>query len=185
LILSRDARLIFGWLRETPQKSLTAGAAICIEAAIILTVAGIQHGLNSDPTFARLNFTLWTTVLLLIVAAVVFFFIAVERYFSLVERSQELGILRILGAGSRYYGLLLLTESLMICIPSTVAGIGLTLLIRWGMQATFPEFLKLDLVFAWWGFALLTVLAATLIGSAIGAFKAIRDGVVQALSYEK
>lgn len=77
-------RLIVGWLRDTPQKSYTAGVAICIEVAMVVTIVGIQHGLNSDPTFARLNFTLWTTVLLLIVAVVGFLFIAIERYFSVL-----------------------------------------------------------------------------------------------------
>jgi ABC-type antimicrobial peptide transport system permease subunit len=178
-------RLIVGWLRETPQKSYTAAMAISIEAAMILTVAGIQHGLKSDPTFARLNFTLWTTVLLLIVAVVGFLFISIERYFSVLERTQQFGILRVLGAGSGYYCLLLLIEAFVICVPGTVAGICLTLLVRWGMQVTFPEFLKLDLVFTWWAIALATVAAASLIGSGIGALKAVRDGVIQALSYEK
>lgn len=178
-------RLVLGWLRDSPQKSWTAAAAICVEAAMILTVAGIQHGLNSDPTFARLNFTLWTTVLLLVVAVVGFLFIAVERYFSALERAQEFGIMRVLGAGSRFYGLLLITEALVICIPGTLAGAGLTFLIRWGMRATFPEFLRLDFVFGWWAAALVIVAVAVLMGSGIGAAKAIRDGVVQALSYEK
>jgi ABC-type antimicrobial peptide transport system permease subunit len=178
-------RLIVGWLRNTPQKSYTAGVAISIDAAMILTVAGIQHGLKSDPTFARLNLTLWTTVLLLIVAVIGFLFISIERYFSVLERAQELGVLRVLGAGSGYYCLLLFIEAFVICVPSTAAGICLTLLIRWGMQVTFPEFLKLDLVFTWWAIALATVATASLIGAGIGTLRAVRDGVIQALSYEK
>lgn len=76
-------------------------------------------------------------------------------------------------------------ESFVICVPATVAGIGLTFLIGWGMRVTFPEFLRLDLVFMWWVIALVIGAIASLIGSGIGALKAVRDGVVQALSYEK
>ena len=157
-------RLIGGWLRETPQKSYTAGIAISIEAAMLLTAAGIQHGLKSDPTFARLNFTLWTTVLLLIVTIVGFLYISIEQYFSVLERTQQFGNLKVLGAGSGYFCLLLLTETLLICVPGTVAGIFLTLLIRWGMQVTFSNFLKLDLIFAWWAIALSTVATVSRIG---------------------
>ena len=157
-------RLIGGWLRETPQKSYTAGIAISIEAAMLLTAAGIQHGLKSDPTFARLNFTLWTTVLLLIVTIVGFLYISIEQYFSVLERTQQFGNLKVLGAGSGYFCLLLLTETLLICVPGTVAGIFLTLLIRWGMQVTFPNFLKLDLIFAWWAIAPSTVATVSRIG---------------------
>ena len=157
-------RLIGGWLRETPQKSYTAGIAISIEAAMLLTAAGIQHGLKSDPTFARLNFTLWTTVLLLIVTIVGFLYISIEQYFSVLERTQQFGNLKVLGAGSGYFCLLLLTETLLICVPGTVAGIFLTVLIRWGMQVTFPNFLKLDLIFAWWAIALSTVATVSRIG---------------------
>jgi ABC-type antimicrobial peptide transport system permease subunit len=157
-------RLIGGWLRETPQKSYTAGIAISIEAAMLLTAAGIQHGLKSDPTFARLNFTLWTTVLLLIVTIVGFLYISIEQYFSVLERTQQFGNLKVLGAGSGYFCLLLLTETLLICVPGTVAGIFLTVLIRWGMQVTFPNFLKLGLIFAWWAIALSTVATVSRIG---------------------
>lgn len=177
-------RLVIGWLRDAPQRSYTAGVAICVEAAMILTVAGIQHGLKSDPTFARLNFTLWTTVLLLIVVAVGLPFIAIERYFSVLERAQEFGILRVLGAGSQYFCLLLLMETCVINVPATVAGIAVTFLIRWGMQLSFPEFLRLDIVLIWWAIALAIVSVASLTGSVIGALKAVKDGLVQALTYE-
>ena len=177
--------LVVGWLRDAPPKTFTSGLAICIEAAMVLTIAGIQHGLKSDPTLARLNFTLWTTVLLLMVAVIGFLFIAIERYFSILDRALELGILRVLGAGRGYYFLILLVETFLICVPATLAGTCLTFVIRWGMQFAFPEFLKLDTEFTAWLIALVTVTIASLIGSGIGAVKAIENGVIQALSYEK
>jgi ABC-type antimicrobial peptide transport system permease subunit len=177
--------LILGWLRDSPRQSYTAGAAISLEAAMLLTLAGIQHGLKSDPTFARLNFTLWTSLLLLLVVAVGSLFVAIERYFSVIERTQEFGVLHVLGAAAGHYSLLLVMEASIICIPGTVAGICLTFLIRWGMRVTFPEFLKLDIAYFWWPIVLLIVEAASLIGSAVAVRKAVRDGLIQALSYEK
>lgn len=177
--------LILSWLRDTPHRSYAAGIAISIESALILIIAGIHHGLKSDPTFARMNFTLWTTILLLVVAVIGFFFIAVERYFSVLDRTQEFGVLRVLGAGATHYCLLLFTENSALCVPATAVGICLTFLIRWGMHMSFPEFLKLDIVVMWWPVALAIVEAASLLGSAIAIRPAIRHGVTQALSYEK
>ncbi len=177
-------RLILGWLLNARQKSYAAGAAIAIEAAMILTVVGIQRGLKSDPTFARLSFTQWTTVLLLMVVGLGFLFIAIERYFSVLERAQEFGILRVLGAGTEYYCSLLLAEALVISGPPTLVGVGLMYLIREGMKIGLSEFLKLDIAYMWWVIALAIVVTAALIGSGIGALKAVRAGVVQALSYE-
>lgn len=178
-------RLIAGWIRHTPHKSYTALAGICVEVSLISTIAGIQRGLKADPTFARLNFTLWTTVLLLIVAAVGIVFLAIERYFSALDRTQEFGILRVLGAAGHYYCLLLLGEAVAICVPGAVAGIGVVLLIRLGIRMTFPEFLRLDIAAGWWAASLGIVMLAALIGAGIGTLKAIKDGVAQALSYEK
>ena len=152
---------------------------------MLLTLVGIQHGLKSDQTFARLNFTLWTTVLLLLVLVVGFLFIAIERYFTVLERTQEFGVLAVFGAGAGHYCLLLFIEASAVCVPGTAAGICLTFLIRWGMHTTFPEFLKLDIIFIWWLITLAIVEAASLIGSAIGARTSIRNGVIQALTYEK
>ncbi|MBS1802728.1 MAG: ABC transporter permease [Acidobacteria bacterium] len=177
--------LVLGWLRNSPHRSYASGIAISIESAMILTIVGIQHGLKSDPTFARMNFTLWTTILLLVVAVIGLFFIAVERYFSVLDRTQEVGVLRVLGAGATHYCLLLFTENSALCAPATAVGICLTFLIRWGMHMSFPEFLKLDIAFIWWPVAFAIVEAASILGSAIAIRPAIRNGVTQALSYEK
>jgi phosphatidylserine synthase len=169
-------RLIGGWLRETPQKSYTAGIAISIEAAMLLTAAGIQHGLKSDPTFARLNFTLWTTVLLLIVTIVGFLYISIEQYFSVLERTQQFGNLKVLGAGSGYFCLLLLTETLLICVPGTVAGIFLTLLIRWECKHI-SKFSKAGPNICVVGNRTFDSCNCIADWAGIGALKAVRDGV--------
>jgi hypothetical protein len=178
-------RLVAGWMGDSRQKSYTAAVAVCIEVAMVLSVAGIQHGLKADPTYARLNFTLWTTTLLSFVSAMGFVFLAVERYFSVIGKTQEYGVLRVLGASLSYLWLIELIETLAICVPGTAVGIALTFLIRLGVNLTLREFLRLDFVITDCAIALGIVVIGSVLGSGIGMMKALRDGMVQALSYEK
>jgi ABC-type antimicrobial peptide transport system permease subunit len=172
-------------MRDSAQKSYTAAVAVCVEVAMILSVAGIQHGLKADPTYARLNFTLWTSALLLFVSALGFVFLAAERYFSVIGKTQEYGVLRVLGASLSYIWLVELIEALAICVPATAAGIALTFLIRLRVNLTLREFLRLDFVITDCAIALGIVVIGVALGSGIGMMKALRDGTVQALSYEK
>jgi len=176
-----QVQLVAGWINDEPHRSFTAAVAISIEAAIILTVAGIRHGLQSDPTRLRLLVTLYATILLLFVAAIGLVFLSIECYFSVIEKTQEFGVLRVLGASMRYFLYLLLLETLTICVPGTVAAIGVTFLIRWGLDFAFPDFLRLDVVYLSWPIAFGITAIASLIGGVVGARKAIRDGVIQAL----
>jgi hypothetical protein len=178
-------RLVTGWMVDSRQKSYTAAVAVCIEVAMVQRVAGIQHGLKADPTYARLNFALWTTTLLLFVSAVGFVSLAVERYFSVIGKTQEYGVLRVLGASLSYIWLIELIETLAICVPGTAVGIALTFLIRLGVNLTLREFLRLDFVITDCAIALGIVVIGSVLGSGIGMMKALRDGMVQALSYEK
>jgi hypothetical protein len=123
-------------MNDTPFKSYTARVAACIEIVIVSTIGGIQHELQADRTFARLNFTLWTKAPLLFVSVSGFFlFFARERYFSVIERTQEYGILRVLGASLSYICWLGIIETL--AFVSTAARIALTFLIRLGVKLTF------------------------------------------------
>ena len=169
---------------DAPDRGFTASIAVSLEATMILAVAGIWHGLRADPTNVRMLFTFLATVLFLFVSAVGFVFLSIEGYFSVIEKTQEFGVLKILGASTRYFSLLLFLETLTICVPGTVAAIGLTFLTRWGLGFSFPDFLRLDVVYLSWPIAFGITATASLIGGVIGARKAIRDGVIQALSYE-
>ena len=151
---------------------------------MILTVAGVRHGVNADPTAVRLVFTLWASVLFLFISAVGFIFLSIERYFSVIEKTQEFGVLKVLGTSMRYFLFLLLLETCAICVPGTVGGIGLTFLMGWGVDSAFPKFLRLDVVYPWWPIAFGITATASMIGGVIGARRAIRTGVIQALSYE-
>lgn len=169
---------------DAPERGFTASIAVSIEAILILAVAGIWHGRRADPTNVRMLGTLFAMVLFLFVSAVGFVFLSIEGYSSVIEKTQEFGVLKILGASTRYLSLLLFLETLTICVPGTVAAIGLTFLIGRGMEIRFPNFLRLDEVYQAWSIAFAITVTALLIGGAFGDRKAIRDGIIQALSYE-
>lgn len=128
-------RLVAGWISDVPHRAVTASVAVSIEAAMILTIAGIRHGANADPTAVRLVFTVWASVLFLFISAVGFIFLSIERYFSVIEKTQEFGVLKVLGASMRYFLLILLLETSAICVPGIVGGIGLTFLMGWGLDS--------------------------------------------------
>jgi ABC-type antimicrobial peptide transport system permease subunit len=175
-------QLVGGWIIDTPERCFTASIAVSIEATMIVTIAGIWHGLRADPTNLRMLFTSFATVLFLFVSAVGFVFLSIEGYFSVIEKTQEFGVLKTLGASTRYFLLLLSLETLTICVPGTVAAIGLTFLIGMGLEYAFRNFLRLDVVYLSWPIAFGVTVTASLIGGVIGARKAIRDGIIQALS---
>lgn len=169
---------------DAPDRGCTASIAVCIEATMILTVAGIWHGFRADPTNGRMLVSLLATVQFLFVSAVGFVFLSIEGYFSEIGKTQEFGVLRILGASTSYFSLLLFLETLTICVPGTIAAIGLTFLISWGLVFASSNFLRLDIVCLSWPIAFGITSTASLIGKVIGARKAIGDGILQALSYE-
>ncbi len=177
-------QLVAGWISDAPLRGTTASMAVSIEAATILVIAGIRHGLKVDPTSVRLVFTLWATTLLFFVSVVGFAFQTIEGYFSVIAKTQEFGVLKVLGASTKHFLLLLLFEALPICALGNVVAIALTFPIKWGIHFAFPNFLRLDVVCLSWPIAFGITLTASLVGGIIGARKAIRDGVVQALSYE-
>ena len=179
-----QVRLVAGWISDVPHRSVTASVAVSIEAAMILTIAGIRHGANADPTAVRLVFTVWASVLFLFISGVGFIFLSIERYFCVIEKTQEFGVLKVLGASMRFFLILLLIETCVICIPGTVGGIGLTFLMGWGVASAFPKFLQLDMVYPSWPIAFGISATASMIGGVIGARRAIRTGVIQALTYE-
>jgi len=147
-------------------------------------VVGILHGLRVASSPARLEFGVFAIVLFLFVSLVGLVILAIERYFGMLEKTQELGVLGVLGASLTYVSGLLLLETLAICVPASAAGIGATFLMRWGAAMAFPKLLRIDVVYLWWPIAFGIAALGSVVGAVIGARKALRDGVVQALSYE-
>jgi ABC-type antimicrobial peptide transport system permease subunit len=179
-----STQLVAGWMSDVPQRCLASAALVCIEVAVILSMVGMQHGLKSSVSNAKLLSTFYASSLLLFVSLVGFVFLAIDRYFCALEKSQELGILKVFGASEGYLLLLLFAEAMAICAPGSLAGMGFTFFVRWGARLAFPRLLQADVVYLWWPIGFGIVVFGSILGTTIGARKAIRDGVTQALSYE-
>ena len=82
---------------DAPERGFTAPIAVTIEAILILAVAGIWHGRRADPTNVRMLGTLFAMVLFLLVSAVGFVFLSIEGYSSVIEKTQEFGVLNQMG----------------------------------------------------------------------------------------
>jgi len=179
------SRLIFEHLRENRFGVCAHVAAFALEVGIVLGRVGILRGMASNPTEVRTMTGIWLSVLLLFMLTVGFVLLALERYFDVLEYAQELGILRVLGASYSYFLAILFWETTVVAFPGTVVGIGLTYLAKAVIAVKFTRFWTLEIVYAWWPIAGIFAAAASLLGAIVGARKAMKNGLVQAMSYEK
>jgi hypothetical protein len=178
-------RLIFEHLRANRLAVYARIAAFALEAGIILGLVGIVHGMASNPTAVRTLTGVWLSGLLLFLLAVGFSFLAIERYFDVLEHAQEFGILRVFGAPYSYFLAILFWETVVVAVPGTIVAIGLTYLARAVIAVEFTRFWTLEIVYTWWPIAGAFSAAGSMVGAIVGAQKAVKNGLVQVMSYEK
>ena len=106
---------------------------------------------------------------------------------TLAQRTKEIGLLRLVGAGRRQVMVAVLLEALVIGLLGSVAGLGAGYLLATGLQSLFAS-LGLDLPDAGTVFATQTVVISLLVGTVITvvagllpAYRATRVSPVQAL----
>ncbi len=160
-------------------------AAFALEVGIVLGRVGIVRGMASNSTVVRTMTGIWLSVLLLFMLAVGFVLLAIERYFDVLEYAQEFGILRVLGVPYSYFFAILFWETMVVAIPGTVVGIGLTYLAKAVIAVKFTRFWTLEITYGWWPIAGAFAALGSLMGATVGAHKAVKNGLVQAMSYEK
>lgn len=170
------------WLRENPQKICADLAATASEVSIVLTGVGIWRGIADSPTHARILFGAYAAGLFLFIALVGFLLLAIAGHFYALERTSELGVLRVQGASLELIAILFLFDSLIIVLPATCLGVLLTYSAKLGAAAYFSKLLRIQIVYSWWPIAGASAVTASFLGAMLGAHKAIRDGVRQALS---
>jgi len=159
--------------------------AVSIEVTIILSWAGIQHGIGPNPSIVRLNFGIFVSILLMFAFAVSFLFLAIARYSEVLEMAQEIGILRVLGASVGCILGLLYQETLLVTTLGSIAGITMTYGAKWFVAIAFPEYLNLETVYKWWPMAAAISAAGPLSGAALALRQSVRHGIIQALSSEE
>jgi ABC-type antimicrobial peptide transport system permease subunit len=160
-------------------------AAFALEVGIGLACVGIVRDVASNPTVVRTMTGTWLSVLLSFMLAIGFMFLAIERYFDVLEYAKEFGILRVLGAPYSYFLAILFWETMVVAVPGMIAGIGLTYFAKAVIAVEFTRFWTLEIEYAWWPIAGAFAAAGSLLGAIVGAHKAVKNGLVQAMSYEK
>jgi len=113
-----------------------------------------------------------------------FIVVSMAMYTAVLERTREVGILKSLGASSGYILNLLFRETLLIAIIGTFTGIILTYGTRWLMMHAVPASLTQETVYKWWPIAGAISVAGALLGAIFPGWKAVRQDVIQAISYE-
>jgi ABC-type antimicrobial peptide transport system permease subunit len=120
--------------------------AVGIEVAIILSWVGIRHGVGANPSFLRLHFGVYASILLLFAFAVSFLFLAIARYSEVLEMAREIGILGVLGASAGYILGVLYQETVLVTTLGTIAGIAISYGAKWYVTIAFPGYLTLETV---------------------------------------
>ena len=123
-------------------------------------------------------------VVIAIAVVVGFIVVSMAMYTAVLERTREIGILRSLGASSSFIFSLLLKETLLLALVGTGIGILFTYLAQWSIEHIGHSGLTQETVYAWWPIAGAVAITGAVLGTLAPAFKAIREEVTQALSYE-
>jgi len=119
------------------------------------------------------------------VAVIVGFIVVfMAMYTAVLERTREIGILKAVGASSRFILGLLFRETLLLSILGSIAGILLTYGSQWVMQHTVPASLTQETVYLWWPIAGGIAICGSLLGVIVPGIKAIRQDATEALTYE-
>ncbi len=113
-----------------------------------------------------------------------FIVVSMAMYTAVLERTREIGILKALGASSGYILNLLFRETLLIAVLGTIVGIIITYGTQWLMMHAVPASLTQETVYKWWPIAGAISVAGALLGAIFPGWKAVKQDVIQALSYE-
>ena len=159
--------------------------AIGFEVMLILTLVGIRY---TDLARQVKVFEVVISLLLLVGLTASLVCVIMARYAAVLERTQEIGIFRFLGASSAYIFNLLFQESLIIAISGTTVGIAMAYGMKWFMNHALAGILAGILtqvtVYEWWPIAGVISVVSDLLGAIVPSWKAVNN-VIKALSYKQ
>jgi putative ABC transport system permease protein len=119
------------------------------------------------------------------VAVIVGFIVVfMAMYTAVLERTREIGILKAVGGGSGLILNILLRETLLLALLGTAFGILFTYGTQWMMKHSVPASLVQETVYGWWPIAGGIAIVGALLGAIMPGYKAVRQDVTEALSYE-
>jgi len=177
--------LVLQQIRQSPRRTCLSVLAIGFEVMLLLTLVGIRY---TELARQVKVFEVVISLLLLVGLTVSFVCVIMARYAAVLERTQEIGIFRFLGASSAYIFNLLFQESLIIAISGTTVGIAMAYGIKWFMNYALAGVLAGILtqvtVYEWWPIAGVISVVSDLLGAIVPSWKAVND-VIKALSYKQ
>lgn len=109
--------------------------------------------------------------------------IFLSMYTTITERTREIGILRSLGASKTFIVILILQESILLCIGGIILGIGASFIAGYLIKAIFPTQVVV-ITTAWLIKATMFAILSGIIGSLYPSVKAAAKDPVEALAYE-
>jgi len=177
--------LVLHQFRKAPRRTCLSILAIGVEVMLILTLVGIRYK-ELPPEFKFIDVVI--SLLLLVAITASFVYVIMGRYAAALERTQEIGIFRFVGASSAYIFNLLFQESLIIAISGTTVGIAMAYGIKWFVNHVLAGILSGILtqvtVFEWWPIAGVISLLSDLLGAIVPSWKAVNQEVIRALSHK-
>ena len=109
--------------------------------------------------------------------------IFLSMYTTITERTREIGILRSLGASKGFIVVLILQESVFLCVLGILIGMGTSLSVGRIIQAFYPT-LEVMITSTWVLRAAAFAMLSGIIGSFYPSVKAAAQDPVEALAYE-
>ncbi len=125
----------------------------------------------------------FTSAVILVSMLISFMVILLAMYTTIFERTREIGILKSLGASRAFVVVMVLRESIIICILGVLLGTGISEVIRKVATTAVPT-LKIEMQLSQIAFCCLLGIIAGLLGATYPAYKAAKMDPVKALSYE-
>jgi putative ABC transport system permease protein len=122
-------------------------------------------------------------VMIGIAVSIGFLVIFLSMYTTILERTREIGVLKALGASKSYIVEMILSETALLCLIGTGAGIGLSFLMKTIFVRIFPT-MTILIIPKWVVIAGIIALLGGFIGSCYPAWLASRRDPVEALAYE-
>jgi putative ABC transport system permease protein len=109
--------------------------------------------------------------------------IFLSMYTTVTERTREIGILRAMGASKGFIVLMVIQESLFLCLIGAIVGVGASFLLTIPLKSIWPT-LSILITNDWVLRAALFALVSGVIGALYPAYKAASQDPIEALAYE-